>query len=94
MTDYSSVYFDFIATRKPVILAPFDYDDYIKNSREHYFDYWKEMEGMKTEDWKEALEILTMEKYYTVGEETVKKFAEFNDGKSCEKVFEMIASSR
>jgi CDP-glycerol glycerophosphotransferase len=39
MTDYSSVYFDFLAARKPIILAPFDYEEYIKHSRAHYYDY-------------------------------------------------------
>lgn len=38
ITDYSSCAGDFILTDKPLILAQFDIDDYIKNSRELYFD--------------------------------------------------------
>ncbi|KKM95643.1 hypothetical protein LCGC14_1186140 [marine sediment metagenome] len=36
ITDYSSVYFDFILVKKPVILFPYDLDEYIK-SQNIYF---------------------------------------------------------
>jgi CDP-glycerol glycerophosphotransferase (TagB/SpsB family) len=40
ITDYSSVYFDYLLTGKPIIFFPFDYDDYIK-SRNFYFNYYE-----------------------------------------------------
>ena len=49
ITDYSSVYFDFLLTDKPIILSPFDFEEYISKSRELYFDYYKEIEGQKRE---------------------------------------------
>lgn len=80
MTDYSSIYFDFIATKKPVVLLPFDYDFYIKYARGHYFNYFENMEGAKAKNWKEFYRILEEKSYSPVSEETLKKFAEYLDG--------------
>jgi CDP-glycerol glycerophosphotransferase len=91
ITDYSSIYFDFIVLRKPVILAPFDYDFYIKNARSHYFDYYDGMKGCKADSWTELFDILLNERYYSIDEESIKKYCEYNDGNSSKKCFEMIA---
>lgn len=90
MTDYSSIYFDFIATKKPVILLPFDYEFYIKYARGHYFDYWKNMEGAKAKNWQEFYKILEEKSYAPVNEETCKKFAEYVDGNACERLWNTI----
>jgi len=37
ITDYSSIYFDYLYLSKPILFFNFDYDDYI-NNRELYFD--------------------------------------------------------
>lgn len=94
MTDYSSIYFDFIATKKPVILLPFDYDFYIKYARGHYFDYWKNMEGAKAKNWHEFYKILEEKSYAPVREETRKKFAEYVDGKACERLWNEIMKNK
>jgi glycerophosphotransferase len=90
MTDYSSVYFDFIALNKPVILTPFDYDDYLRFSRPHYFNYYDYMEGVKARNWDEVILILKEKKYFTVSENTRKRFAEFIDGNANENLFYKI----
>lgn len=85
-TDYSSIYFDFIATKKPVILLPFDLQEYLKTSRAHYFNY-SEIEGAKAENWQKFYKIIEDKLYMPVSEETRKKFAEYVDGKSCERLW-------
>lgn len=94
VTDYSSIYFDFIATKKPVILLPFDYEFYIKYAREHYFDYWRNMEGEKAKNWQEFYKILERKSYTPVSKETCKKFAEYIDGKACEKLWKEIQKTK
>ena len=90
LTDYSSIYFDFIVTRKPVILMPFDYEEYLRTSRNHYFDYFSNMDGVMAKNWNETIEILRDEKFRPVSEDKIKQFAEFVDGNCCQKLFEEI----
>ena len=90
ITDYSSIYFDWIVTRKPVVLAPFDFEEYQRSSRELNFDY-AQLEGVRANNWGELLEILRSESYFPASEEAVRKFAEFSDGGCCcEKLFDWI----
>ena len=39
ITDYSSIYFDYLLLDRPVIFYPYDYDNYIRNDRSLLFDY-------------------------------------------------------
>lgn len=39
ITDYSGIYFDFLITGKPIIMAPLDIDEYRTNDRELYYEY-------------------------------------------------------
>lgn len=64
ITDYSSIYFDFLLLKKPIILAPFDYNEYIANSRDFYFDYNSTIEGTRAFDWEELTDIIRQKKYY------------------------------
>jgi CDP-glycerol glycerophosphotransferase len=90
MTDYSSVYFDFIVMRKSVILAPFDYEEYLRTARDHYFDYFDNMEGHIVRTWEELYNLLEVSEFIPVSENTINKYCQYNDGKSCKKLFEQI----
>ena len=89
ITDYSSIYFDYIITQKEVILAPFDLENYKKTCRAQYFDY-SEMIGKKANDWEELLDILANTKMDGIGPEGIEKFAQYSDGHSCEKLFKFV----
>jgi len=39
ITDYSSIYFDFLLLDRPIIFFCYDLEDYIRRNRELYFDY-------------------------------------------------------
>jgi CDP-glycerol glycerophosphotransferase (TagB/SpsB family) len=39
ITDYSSIYFDFILSNKPIIFAPFDLSHYMEKERALYFEF-------------------------------------------------------
>jgi len=53
ITDYSSVYFDFLLTGKPVIFTPFDFDDYCRDDADFYYDYDSVTPGPKCRTWDE-----------------------------------------
>ena len=87
ITDYSSIYFDFLCLKKPVILTPFDYEEYIKESREHFFDY-SLLPGIKAHDWHDLINIITEKKYYSLSKEETDKFSMYNDGHASERCFQ------
>ena len=39
ITDYSSIYFDYLVTNKPIIFFSYDLNTYLKESRQMYFSY-------------------------------------------------------
>ncbi|MGR5487938.1 CDP-glycerol glycerophosphotransferase family protein [Vibrio alfacsensis] len=51
ITDYSSIMFDFVVSKKPIILAPFDIKNYLENDREMYFDYVSVSENNFCSNW-------------------------------------------
>jgi CDP-glycerol glycerophosphotransferase len=89
ITDYSSVYFDFILTQKPVILAPFDLERYTTNSRPLYYDYFEEIKGVKAQDWSELLQILRNKEYGALSESDIQKFHKHLDGDSSKRTYEI-----
>jgi CDP-glycerol glycerophosphotransferase len=87
VTDYSSVYFDFLCLNKPAILTPFDYDVYIQNYREHYFDY-NLLPSIKAYNWDELMSIIVEKKYYSIPKGEADKFCKYNDGHATERVLQ------
>ncbi len=55
ITDYSSIYFDYLLLEKPIILFPFDIADYESKSRELAFDYDEMMIGHRVNSFSELL---------------------------------------
>lgn len=63
ITDYSSIYYDYILMRrKGVILFPFDYSEYIENSRDFAFDYMTYTPGVKAWNFDELYAIIESER--------------------------------
>ena len=58
ITDYSSIYFDFLLLKKEIILFPFDYQEYQKGDRELSMDYDVDIIGKKTYSFKELIKII------------------------------------
>ncbi|MCI8746970.1 MAG: CDP-glycerol glycerophosphotransferase family protein [Lachnospiraceae bacterium] len=48
ITDYSSIYFDYLLLNRPVLFFNYDMDKYLDNSRELYFNYNEFTPGEKT----------------------------------------------
>ncbi|MEA2019413.1 MAG: CDP-glycerol glycerophosphotransferase family protein [Campylobacterota bacterium] len=54
LTDYSSVYYDFLLTKKPIIFTPFDYDEYLEKV-DFYQNYEEMTPGVKCYKWDDIL---------------------------------------
>ena len=95
ITDYSSVYFDFLLTDNPIIFTPFDLDEYIKQDRELYFNYHDVTPGPKCQNWDEVLielkNIISGQDEYCEQRDIInKRFNTFQDGGSSKRVVEYI----
>lgn len=68
ITDYSSIYFDYLLSGKPVVFFDYDLEEYLRNTREMYFDYREYTPGRKAETLEELekalLETLEDEEIY------------------------------
>ncbi len=58
ITDYSSIYIDYLLLDKPLMFYCYDYDDYLANDREMYFDYDVVTPGVKAVNFDKLLEEL------------------------------------
>lgn len=96
ITDYSSIYFDFLLSDRPIVFAPFDYEEYLSKDRELYYDYNEVTPGPKCENWNEVMKWI--EKFqenptlYSKERKIVRdRFHKYQDGKSCERVYTKIS---
>ena len=99
LTDYSSIFFDFLLADRSIIFAPFDYEKYITQDREFYYDYDEVTPGPKCKNWDEVLEWIIKFKenpeLYKEEREAVKnRFHKYQDGRSCERVYNEIINLR
>lgn len=50
ITDYSSIFFDYLLLNKPVVFYPYDYDTYVTRDRMFQYDYSEFTPGKKCQD--------------------------------------------
>ncbi len=60
ITDYSSIYYDYLLMKdKEIILFPFDYEQYITNSKSLAFDFDSYTPGVRAYDFDDLLKVIT-----------------------------------
>lgn len=59
ITDYSSCFVDFLLLNRPVIFYNYDYEKYILNDRDFYFDYDTTTPGEKATNFNELFAAIT-----------------------------------
>lgn len=98
VTDYSSIYFDYLLLNRPVIFAPFDHSEYMRSNRRFYYRYNDVTPGPKATDWtevchyiKEAVE--SPESYAQERGMMRSKFHTYCDGNSSERVLREVMKS-
>ena len=55
ISDYSSTYIDYLLLDRPLIFYNFDYEDYLQNDREMYYDYDEVTPGYKAATFDELM---------------------------------------
>lgn len=97
ITDYSSIYFDYILVDRPIVFTPFDKDIYLEQDREFNFEYDEVTPGPKAMNWGEVMKYLKVfnqdAQLYAKERNLVKeRFHTYQDDKSTERVYNAILS--
>ena len=96
ITDYSSVYFDYLWLNKPIVFFDYDLDKYLSDSREMYYDYDEVTPGYKAKDMEELFEAiegsLELDIYKKERRALRDKVFDENEQTACERLIEEVKS--
>ena len=94
ITDYSSVYIDFLLLDRPIIFSAFDRKEYEGLDRGFYFNYDEITPGLKANNWGDLCVFLEdIFKGDNFKNERIKisnYFNKYNDGMACERIFNYL----
>jgi len=99
ITDYSSIYFDYLLLDKPVLFFPYDYKKYVEEDRELIFDYEQMTPGPKCYNQKEVhdsvLKILVegIDEYAEKRRDILKLAFKHTDDKASERIWNFIRNT-
>lgn len=97
ITDYSSVYFDFLILDRPIIFFIFDIDRYSKENG-FYYEYNSVTPGPKAKNWDEVSkfiqEAIKNDIYCGKRKRISVQFNKFSDYNNSERVFNLIKNER
>ena len=95
ITDYSSVFYDFLILNRLILFTPFDIDEYSKIDRELYDNYIDSVPGPICNDWNDVM--LNLKKYYknidgynNRRQEVFKEFFNFSDNYNSKRIINRI----
>jgi CDP-glycerol glycerophosphotransferase len=95
ITDYSSIYFDYLLLDRPIIFFAYDLESYLREDSGMYFDYESMTPGAKCRNQKELENHLTniisreFEDGYAVMRKKIKSFThDHNDNQSCRRLIQ------
>ncbi len=95
ITDYSSVYFDYLLLDRPMIFLPFDLKDYQAVNRELYGDYNELTPGPKCYTWEEVMVqleglIRDHDNYIKIRTEFKHQYHTYQDTKNSQRVVDVV----
>ncbi|KKP97507.1 MAG: CDP-glycerol:poly(Glycerophosphate)glycerophosphotransferase [Candidatus Moranbacteria bacterium GW2011_GWE1_36_7] len=94
ITDYSSVYIDFLLRNRPIIFSAFDRKEYEGLDRGFYFDYDEITPGPKVDNWDDLCNVLEktlqVDDYQDKRKQVNEIFNRYSDGKNSERIFNYL----
>ncbi|QQD84035.1 CDP-glycerol glycerophosphotransferase family protein [Bacillus siamensis] len=95
ITDYSSVFFEFANTKKPILFFAYDYNLYKEEIRGFYLDMKNDLPGPILESSEELLNSIKNIKqveseYKNSYDQFIKKYCEIEDGNSARKIIKEV----
>jgi len=100
ITDYSSIVMDFVLLNRPIMFYPYDFDEYTE-TRKLKTSYYDLMPGPFAKNEEELFEIIKsidqlfkQPEYREKYEQFRTKFNQFNDGKSCDRLYNFLVEGK
>jgi CDP-glycerol glycerophosphotransferase (TagB/SpsB family) len=98
ITDYSSVYYDFLLLNRPIVFFDYDYEEYSSNMNGFVYDYEENAPGKKVKtqaQLEESLEeILQGEEIFKEQRKTVlNKFFTYQDDNSSQRIIDTLCKN-
>ena len=94
VTDYSSIYSDYLMLNRPSVLFPYDFEEYSKDTRECYFPYEEYMPEVRAYTMDELMEQITIVMQNDTCAEGRKKLKDrifaYTDGESAKRLCKKI----
>ncbi|MFD3446634.1 CDP-glycerol glycerophosphotransferase family protein [Microbacteriaceae bacterium 4G12] len=95
ITDYSSVFFDYANSRKPILFFAYDFELYKENIRGFYLDMTKHLPGPVIQSGPELLEAIqninqVSDKYKEKYDEFYNTFCSLEDGSAARRVISQV----
>ncbi len=88
ITDYSSVYYDFLLTGRPVGLTFRDSREYFRKYDCPFQDLKENIQGFYIESFEDVLRFLRLDT--TVSGEMIERYHQYRDGRSAERIYEYL----
>jgi len=97
ITDYSSIFYEFLPLNLPIVFYPYDYSKYIELRGGFYVDYEKELPGPICYNEKDLLNTINniekiSKEYLDKRKKFIKKYASLSDGKSSQRFVDKLIS--
>lgn len=91
VTDYSSIFFDFLLSGKPIYMLPIDIEDYVKSERSFYYPYQQVCPSEPQLNWVDMLHYIFKEPYPVdrhIG--LLERFHLYRDRGASERAYECV----
>ena len=98
ITDYSSIFYDFLLLDRPIFFFPYDLSDYSEKMGDFLTDYHNGTPGVKIYSQADFIGHLakvriSVSAYKAERQELCRKVHSFSDGKSSERIFNFLTSN-
>ena len=99
ITDYSSIYLDYLLTDRPIVFYPYDGDEYIGAERELLLDYEQMTPGpmcysqREMEHQIQRILVEGKDDYSAERKSLRKKFFKYKDGRSAERLWQAVKNN-
>lgn len=94
VTDYSSIYSDYLMLNRPSVLFPYDFEEYSMDTRECYFDYddyMPEIKAYNMEQLMEYIDLVIQKDSYEAGRLALRdRIFATADGNSSARLFDKV----